>query len=73
MGENHITFTGLLNETKEPTIEVITNVKVPRHEYALLVAAKAKLDMVEKLVNSMEGYNVWPVLKLMFGEEDAKE
>jgi len=69
MGENTFTFTGLLNETNETTTEVVTNVKVPRHEYALLVAAKAKLDMIEKMVNNMESYAAYPVLKLLLTEE----
>lgn len=73
MGDNTFTFTGLLNETKETTTEVITNVKVPRHEYARLIAAKAKLDMIEKMVNGMDSYAAYPVLKLLFSEEDADE
>lgn len=73
MGDNTFTFTGLLNETKETTTEVIANVKVPRHEYARLVAAKAKLDMIEKMVNGMDSYAAYPVLKLLFSEEDADE
>ena len=72
MGENTFTFTGLLNETNETTTEVVTNVKVPRHEYALLVAAKAKLDMIEKMVNNMESYAAYPVLKLLFPEGDGE-
>lgn len=73
MGDKTFTFTGLLNDPKEPTIEVITNVKVPRHEYALLVAAKAKLDMIEKMVKNMDSYAAYPVLKLLLTEEDAGE
>jgi hypothetical protein len=46
---------------------------LPRHEYARLVAAKAKLDVVEKVVNKMDSYAAYPVLKLLFPEEDAKE
>jgi hypothetical protein len=46
---------------------------LPRHEYARLVAAKAKLDVVEKIVNKMDSYAGYPVLKLLFPEEDAKE
>lgn len=72
MGDKTFTFTGLLED--EPKKEqVVTTVKVPRFEYARLIAAKAKLDMIEKMVNSMESYTVYPVLKLLFGEEDAGE
>ena len=48
MGDKTFTFTGLLED--EPKKEqVVTTVKVPRFEYARLVAAKAKLDMIEKM------------------------
>ena len=68
MGDKTFTFTGLLED--EPKKEqVVTNVKVPRHEYALLVAAKAKLDMIEKMVNNMGSYDAYPVLKLLLTEE----
>ena len=44
---------------------------LPRHEYARLVAAKAKMDMIEKMVSSMESYSAYPVLKLLLtGEQD---
>ncbi len=42
---------------------------LPRHEYARLVAAKAKLDVVEKVVNKMDSYAGFPVLKLLLTEE----
>ena len=42
---------------------------LPRHEYARLVAAKAKLDVVEKVVNKMDSYAAYPVLKLLLTEE----
>ena len=72
MGDKTFTFTGLFED--EPKKEqVVTTVKVPRHEYALLVAAKAKLDMVEKMVKNMESYAAYPVLKLLLTEEDAGE
>ena len=68
MGDKTFTFTGLFED--EPKKEqVVTTVKVPRFEYARLVAAKAKLDMIEKMVNSMESYTVYPVLKLLLTEE----
>ena len=68
MGDKTLTFTGLLED--EPKKEqVVTNVEVPRFEYARLIAAKAKLDMIEKMVNSMESYTVYPVLKLLLTEE----
>jgi hypothetical protein len=79
---SEITFTGHIADPvkemskKEPSVELITTVKVPRHEYALLVAAKAKLDLVEKMVNGMDSYAAFPVLKLLFTprvlEEDAE-
>ena len=72
MGDKTFTFTGLLED--EPKKEqVVTTVKVPRFEYARLVAAKAKLDMIEKIVNGMDSYAVYPVLKLLLTEEDAEE
>jgi hypothetical protein len=68
MGDKTFTFTGLLED--EPKKEqVVTTVKVPRFEYARLVAAKAKLDMIEKMVSSMESYSAYPVLKLLLTEE----
>lgn len=46
---------------------------LPRHEYARLVAAKAKLDVVEKVVAKLESYAVKDMLKLLLTEEDVKE
>lgn len=72
MGDKTFTFTGLLED--EPKKEqVVTNVEVPRFEYARLIAAKAKLDMIEKMVKNMDSYAAYPVLKLLFTEEDADE
>ena len=72
MGDKTFTFTGLFED--EPKKEqVVTTVEVPRFEYARLIAAKAKLDMIEKIVKNMESYAAYPVLKLLFGEEDADE
>ena len=68
MGDKIFTFTGLLED--EPKKEqVVTTVEVPRFEYARLIAAKAKLDMIEKMVNNMESYAAYPVLKLLLTEE----
>ena len=68
MGDKTFTFTGLLED--EPKKEqVVTTVKVPRFEYARLIAAKAKLDMIEKIVNNMDSYAAYPVLKLLLTEE----
>ena len=72
MGDKTFTFTGLLED--EPKKEqVVTTVEVPRFEYARLIAAKAKLDMIEKMVNGMESYAAYPVLQLLFKEEDVDE
>ena len=72
MGDKAFTFTGLLED--EPKKEqVVTTVKVPRFEYARLIAAKAKLDMIEKMVKNMDSYAAYPVLKLLLTEEDAGE
>lgn len=72
MGDKTFTFTGLLeNEPKKE--QVVTTVEVPRFEYARLVAAKAKLDMIEKMVKNMDSYAAYPVLKLLFTEEDVDE
>lgn len=71
MGDKTFTFTGLLEELEdEPNKEqVVTTVKVPRFEYARLIAAKAKLDMIEKMVKNMDSYAAYPVLKLLLTEE----
>lgn len=72
MGDKTFTFTGLLED--EPKKEqVVTTVEVPRFEYARLIAAKAKLDMIEKMVKNMDSYAAYPVLKLLFTEEDVDE
>ena len=39
---------------------------LPRHEYARLVAAKAKLDMVEKVLGNSKSYATMSILKLLF-------
>lgn len=44
-------------------------VTLPRWEYARLVAAKTKLDAVDKIVNGMESYGMKDVLKLLLTEE----
>ena len=68
MGDKTFTFTGMFED--EPKKEqVVTTVEVPRFEYARLIAAKAKLDMIEKMVNNMESYAAYPVLKLLLTEE----
>lgn len=68
MGDKTFTFTGLLED--EPKKEqVVTTVKVPRFEYARLISAKAKLDMIEKMVKNMDSYAAYPVLKLLLTEE----
>jgi hypothetical protein len=72
MGDKTFTFTGMFED--EPKKEqVVTTVKVPRFEYARLIVAKAKLDMIEKMVKNMDSYAVYPVLKLLFTEEDVDE
>ena len=72
MGDKTFTVTGLLED--EPKKEqVVTTIKVPRFEYARLIAAKAKLDMIEKMVKNMDSYAAYPVLKLLFTEEDVDE
>ena len=68
MGDKTFTFTGLLED--EPKKEqVVTTVEVPRFEYARLIAATAKLDMIEKMVKNMDSYAAHPVLKLLLTEE----
>ena len=82
-GMSEMTFTGYIADPvkemskKEPSVELITTVKVPRHEYALLVAAKAKLDIVERLLTEPDKYmHLSEVPKLLFTprvlEEDAE-
>lgn len=50
---------------------------LPRHEYARLVAAKAKMDMIEKMiekmVKNMDSYAAYPVLKLLFTPSEMEE
>lgn len=48
-------------------------VTLPRWEYARLIAAKTKLDAVEKIVNGMESYFMKDVLKLLLTEEQMEE
>jgi hypothetical protein len=60
---------------KEPSVELITTVKVPRHEYALLVAAKAKLDIIDRVCGNMDAYQMKEFLRALFTsptEEDAE-
>ena len=75
MCDNTFTFTGLLEDEpkKEQKEQVVTTVNVPRFEYARLIAVKAKLDMIEKMVKNMDSYAAYPVLKLLLTEEDADE
>ena len=68
MGDKTFTFTGLLEDEPKKG-QVVSTVKVPRFEYARLVAAKAKLDMIEKMVKNMDSYAAYPVLKLLLTEE----
>ena len=55
------------NPIKKP--EMVT---LPRWEYARLVAAKTKLDAVEKIVNGMESYGMKDVLKLLLTDESLE-
>lgn len=52
-------------------------VTIPRHEYAMLIAAKSKLDIVERLLTEPDKYmHLSEVPKLLFTprvlEEDAE-
>ena len=78
---SEITFTGNIVDPvkemskKEPSVELITTVKVPRHEYALLVAAKAKLDIIDRVCGNMDAYQMKEFLRALFAsptEEDAE-
>lgn len=80
-GMSEITFTGNFDNSvkemskKEPSVELITTVKVPRHEYALLVAAKAKLDIIDRVCGNMDAYQTKEFLRALFTsptEEDAE-
>lgn len=46
---------------------------LPRHEYARLVAAKAKLDVVESCVLSMDAYECKRMFDIMFAQEEPAE
>lgn len=79
-GMSEITFTGNFDSPvkemskKEPSVELITTVKIPRHEYALLVAAKAKLDIVERLLTEPDKYmHLSEVPKLLFTPRELEE
>ena len=65
--DNNIFKELLKDELKKE--QVVTTVKIPCFEYARLVAAKAKLDMIEKMVKNMDSYAAYPVLKLLLTEE----
>ena len=71
MGDKTLTITGLFEDELKKE-QVVTTVKVPRFEYARLVAAKAKLDMIEKMSDNLDIFAIYPVLKLLFTEEDAE-
>jgi len=80
-GMNEITFTGNIVDPvkemskKEPSVDLISTVKVPRHEYALLVAAKAKLDIIDRVCGNMDAYQMKEFLRALFAsptEEDAE-
>lgn len=48
---------------------------LPRHEYALLVAAKAKLDIIDRVCGNMDAYQMKEFLRALFAsptEEDAE-
>ena len=74
MGDKTFTFTGLLED--EPKKEqVVTTVEVPRFEYARLIAAKAKLDVIENVCGNMDAYQTKEFLRALFTsptEEDAE-
>lgn len=62
---------------KRIVIGNIPQVTIPRHEYAKLIAAKAKLDVVERLLTEPDRYMyLHEVPKLLFTprvlEEDAE-
>ena len=55
----------------------LPTVTIPRHEYAMLIAAKAKLDIVERLLTEPDKYmHLSEVPKLLFTprvlEEDVE-
>ena len=55
----------------------LSTVTIPRHEYAILIASKAKLDIVERLLTEPDKYMyLSEVPKLLFTprvlEEDAE-
>ena len=55
----------------------ISTVTIPRHEYAMLIASKARMDVVERLLTEPDKYmHLSEVPKLLFTprvlEEDAE-
>ena len=55
----------------------LPTVTIPRHEYAMLIAAKARMDVVERLLTEPDRYmHLSEVPKLLFTprvlEEDAE-
>ena len=53
--------------------ETFTFVRVPRHEYALLIAAKAKWDMVEKLAGQMSAGELKTIIELFIRKPTIEE
>lgn len=48
------------------------NVTIPRHEYALLIAAKAKWDMIEKLVPQLDAYDFKKIMDLLIQKPEVE-
>ena len=52
----------------------LPTVTIPRHEYAMLIAAKAKLDIVERLLTEPDKYmHLSEVPKLLFTPRELEE
>ena len=53
-------------------IAKVETVTLPRWEYAKLVDTYARYETVKKLVNGLDEYRVWDVLKVLFdgGKEE---
>ena len=53
--------------------DTFTFVRVPRYEYALLIAAKAKWDMVEKLAPAMGADELKAIIELIMKKPTLEE
>ena len=73
--DHEITFTGLFQpvEKKEPNSELVTMVKVPRHEYADLVRSATMVEVIKKLFVGLSEYDARAAVKAILINYEEKE